>query len=84
MWFKLIIFGVFGSFWYTAIKNNFLKKKYYFDVFSSEKYFKKQSPSHSKKWSKWVFIYLGMLQWLVSLDKDFRRQYKIFFKFILR
>ena len=52
MWFKLIIFGVFGSFWYTAIKNNFFKKKYYFNIFLSEKHFEKHSQPHSQTGSK--------------------------------
>jgi len=36
---KLIIFSIFGSFWYADIKN-------YFDVFLSEKHFKKQQQPH--------------------------------------
>jgi len=42
-WFKLIFLNVFKLFSYTNIKNKLKKiKKYYFNVFLSEKYVKKQ------------------------------------------
>jgi hypothetical protein len=42
-YFKLIIFDVFRSFWYTNIKKKLKNKKYiyYFNIISSKKHFEK-------------------------------------------
>jgi hypothetical protein len=40
--FKLLFFNIFRLFWYVNIKNNFLKNKYYFNIFLNKKYFFKK------------------------------------------